>query len=94
MFDVEINANVFHFDGVSYLFNSARDITERKLQQQELERRVAARTEELATARAEAESASAAKTTKSIRCLTAITSAPWNTACRPPPARASASTGW
>jgi PAS domain S-box-containing protein len=29
VFDVEINANVFHFDGVSYLFNSARDITER-----------------------------------------------------------------
>lgn len=62
VFDVEINANVFHFGGVSYLFNSARDITERKLQQQELERRVAARTEELATARAEAESASAVKT--------------------------------
>lgn len=40
----------------------ARDISERKQAQQELERRVVARTAELATARAEAESANAVKT--------------------------------
>jgi PAS domain S-box-containing protein len=62
IFEVEISANSFEFNGARYLFNATRDITERKHNQLEMERRVVARTAELATARAEAESANAVKT--------------------------------
>lgn len=62
IFEVEISSNSFEFNGARYIFNAVRDITERKSNQLELERRVVARTEELATARAMAESANAVKT--------------------------------
>lgn len=51
-----------HLKGEDHLLIQFYDLTERKAQQLELERRVVARTAELATARAEAESASAVKT--------------------------------
>lgn len=61
-FPAEVLLNTFAMEGRTVLQAVIRDITERKAQQLELERRVAARTEELATARAEAEAASAVKT--------------------------------
>lgn len=62
VFVVEVSLNAISIDGRAALLAVMRDITERKAQQQELERRVVARTAELATARAEAESANAVKT--------------------------------
>ncbi len=51
-----------HLKGEDHLLVQFYDLTERRAQQLELERRIAARTAELATARAEAESANAVKT--------------------------------
>ncbi len=51
-----------HLKGQVHLLIQFLDLTERKAQQLELERRVVARTAELATAKAEAESANAVKT--------------------------------
>jgi len=60
--EVEVYANSFDFNGARYVSFATRDITERKANQHELERRITARTEELATTRAEAETANAVKT--------------------------------
>lgn len=60
--DVETSTKAVDLDGTRYLCCASRDITERKSRQLELERCVLARTEELATARAEAECANAVKT--------------------------------
>lgn len=60
--DVEVSVNRVILDGKRYLYCASRDITERKSYQAELERRVKARTAELAVAKEEAESANAVKT--------------------------------
>lgn len=62
LLDVETSTRAIELDGGRYLCCASRDITERKSRQLELERCVLARTEELATARAEAECANAVKT--------------------------------
>lgn len=61
-FTAEVLLNPIRINGQAALEAVIRDISERKSMQLELERRVLARTEELATARAEAESANAVKT--------------------------------
>ena len=61
-FPAEVLLNPIKIHGRNVIVAVIRNITERKAMQLELERRVLARTEELATARAEAESASAVKT--------------------------------
>lgn len=61
-FPAEVLLNPTRLHGRAAIVVVIRDITERKSQQLELERRVLARTEELATARAEAESANAVTT--------------------------------
>lgn len=61
-FPADVLLNPIRINGRAAIEAVVRDITERKSQQLELERRVLARTEELATARAGAESANAVKT--------------------------------
>lgn len=61
-FPAEVLLSPIQIHGQDAIVAVVRDITERKAMQLELERRVLARTEELATARAEAESANAVKT--------------------------------
>jgi len=61
-FAAEVLLIALWIDGKHALLAVVRDISERKAQQLELERRVLARTRELATARDEAESANAVKT--------------------------------
>jgi PAS domain S-box-containing protein len=60
-FDAEVSITCLPDEG-GQLLRIVRDITQRKQFQLELERRVLARTEQLATARAEAEAANAVKT--------------------------------
>lgn len=62
IFPAEVSLNPIQIHGQDAIVAVIRDISERKAMQLELERRVLARTEELATARAEAESANAVKT--------------------------------
>ena len=62
LFPAEVLLNPIHINAQGAVEAVVRDITERKSLQLELERRVLTRTEELATARAEAESANAVKT--------------------------------
>jgi len=66
--DVEVNISRFELEGVSYLYAAARDISERKANEAELERHrhhleelVAERTEQLAAAKESAETANIAK---------------------------------
>ena len=61
-FPTEVLLNPIHINGQLAIEAVVRDITERKSLQLDLERRVLTRTEELAIARAEAESANAVKT--------------------------------
>jgi PAS domain S-box-containing protein len=61
-FPADVLLNPIRVNGQVAIEAVVRDISERKSQQLELERRVLARTEELATARVEAESANAVKT--------------------------------
>lgn len=67
-YPVEVSSNLFHFDGQDYTISFSRDISERKRNQQQLERenveleqRVRQRTAELLAAKNEAERANRAK---------------------------------
>ncbi len=68
LIDVEVNLSRFELEGSSYIYAAARDISERKANEAELERHrhhleelVAERTEELASAKESAEMANVAK---------------------------------